>query len=94
MGSELANRFSQNLFSTEEIKGANGKWTDPMVDDYAGLKRDLTEVAIAARQYPVWNIKSDIEIIVPECQEYALHGEFVLDGELILEAGARLILEA
>tara|TARA_R110002153_G_C13332612_1_gene498621 strand:- start:37684 stop:38433 length:750 start_codon:yes stop_codon:yes gene_type:complete len=41
-----------------------------------------------------WYIKSTETVTIPSCKEMAVHGEFVLDGELIIEENARLRLES
>ena len=40
-----------------------------------------------------WYIKEGEITTVPSCREMAVHGELVIDGELIIEEDARLVLE-
>ena len=90
----LANGFRQLLLTSKTIKEQNKNWSAPMVEDYRALKTDLIDVADFARQFPTWKIEAGETINVPERQQYAIHGTFVLNGNLQLETDAILVLRA
>lgn len=43
---------------------------------------------------PAWHILETETVTTAPRREYALHGEFILDGTLNLEEDSRLIIEA
>ena len=45
---DTANDFTQIFLTYKDIRDANPKWSDKMVEDYLALKRDLADTADTA----------------------------------------------
>ena len=60
----------------------------------AWITFDLTALRDRSGSVP-WHIRPQEVILIPRCREMALHGELLIDGdgELRLEATARLIMQ-
>lgn len=58
-----------------------------------GGSKGTTSAPVTSAAFTPWYIKATDVIIVPGCQEMAVHGELVVDGDLVIESDARLRIE-
>lgn len=59
----------------------------------SGKSNKSSQIIAGGDGFVPWYIKSTETVTIPSCKEMAVHGEFVVDGDLIIEENARLRLE-